>query len=371
VWKAIAHQVQPIDSPFFAVARRCMAPDPAQRYTDFPALREAIKSALKAVKIPAMDFIVASGFRGSFDDYVKRGRSYLVLGRHARALKILDRAVKHDPTSYPALVARAEALAQRGHYVEAVRAYESVSALKPEDAAPIIGMAFSWLALDTPQKARAALDRILGSRPDNVEALLLLARVCGAEGDNQDALRIIEKVIAFDPREWRAHEFRGRALRGVRKVHGSRASSGADPPGSGTRWREERRTRRFRPLSRMATRCGSKPPARGPTRLPAMAAIITGGMLAIIVDMSMIAVAGSASPTTSSSTRFRAHHSDAGVIIALPAASITGSMPPIMMMLTCRYRPWPADAGADRQGAGQYPEPKGGLRTVAGRVMDG
>ena len=72
--------------------------------------------------------------------------------------------------------------------------------------------------------------------------------------------------------------------------------------------------------------------------------IITGGMVAIIVDMSMIAVAGSVSPATSSSTRFRAHHSDAGVIIALPAASITGSMPPIMMMLTCRYRPWPADA---------------------------
>lgn len=213
--QAMAHRVQPIESPLFAVARRCMAPDPAQRYPDFPALREAIKSALKAAKIPAMDFIVNPGFRSSFDDYVNRGRSYLVLGRHERALTILNRAVEHDPTSYPALVARAEALAQRGHYVEAVRAYQAVSEMKPEDAAPIIGMAFSWLALDMPPKARAALDRVLGSQPDNVEALLLLARVCGTEGDNPEALKIIEKVIARDPREWRAHELRGRALKGL------------------------------------------------------------------------------------------------------------------------------------------------------------
>lgn len=210
--KTMAHRVEPIDSPLFEVARRCMAPDPAQRYPDFPALREAIKSALKAVKIPAMDFIVASGFRGSFDDYLNRGRSYLVLGRHERALSILDKAVKHDPTSYAALVARAEALAHRGHYVEAVRDFEAARDLKPDEVAPIVGMAFAWLALDLPQKAREALDLVLADRPDSLEALLLLAHVCGTQGDDQAALKIVEKVIACDPEDWRAHEYHGRAL---------------------------------------------------------------------------------------------------------------------------------------------------------------
>ncbi len=215
--EAIAHRVRRIESPFFDVVRRCLAPDPTQRYPDFPALREAIKNALKAVKIPAMDFIVAPGFKGSLEDYVNRGRSYLVLGRHERALAILDKAVKHDPTSYPALVARAEALAHRGRYVEAVRTYEAARDQKPEEAAPILGMAFAWLALDLPQKARAALDAVLARQPDDLGALLLLAHVCGAEGDDHAALEIIEETIALDPRDWRAHEYHGRALSSLGK----------------------------------------------------------------------------------------------------------------------------------------------------------
>jgi tetratricopeptide (TPR) repeat protein len=216
--RAIVHEVSRIESPFFEVIRRCLAPDPAQRYADFSALRGAIKSAVKAAGIPAIDFMVAPGFKGSFDDYINRGRSYLVLGRHERALAILDKAVKHDPNSFAAVVGRAEALAHRGHYVEAVRAYELAQGLKPEDTAPTIGMASSWLALDLPQKARAALDRVLADQPENVEALLLLARVYGAEGDDQTALKIVEKVVALDPRDWRAQEYRGRALWGLGRL---------------------------------------------------------------------------------------------------------------------------------------------------------
>jgi hypothetical protein len=62
--KALAHAVRRIDSPYFEVIRRCLAPDPARRYPDFPALREAIKSAAKTANVRAMDFIVAPGFRG-------------------------------------------------------------------------------------------------------------------------------------------------------------------------------------------------------------------------------------------------------------------------------------------------------------------
>src|SRR5207247_2932736 len=90
--RAVAHQVRRIDSPFFEVTHRCLVPDPARRYSDFSALREAVKSAVKAAGIPAMDFIVGPGFKGGFDDYVNRARSYLVLGRYERALSILDQA---------------------------------------------------------------------------------------------------------------------------------------------------------------------------------------------------------------------------------------------------------------------------------------
>jgi hypothetical protein len=68
--KAHDHAVRRVDSPYFEVIRRCLAPVPARRYPDFPALREAIKSAAKAAGVGAMDVVVAPGFRGSFEEYV-------------------------------------------------------------------------------------------------------------------------------------------------------------------------------------------------------------------------------------------------------------------------------------------------------------
>jgi serine/threonine protein kinase/Tfp pilus assembly protein PilF len=225
--KVLAHDVERIESPYFGVIRRCLAPDPAERYTDFPALREAIKSAAKFANVPAMDFIVAPGFRGRFEDYVNRGRSYLVLGRYERAQWILDEAVKHDPNSHAALVARAEALTHRGELVLAIRAYEDALGLDPEAVAPLTGIAFAWLELGRPAQARAALDQVLSRQPSNLDALLLLARVLSTEGDHNAALKGVESVIAADPKDWRAHEYRGRALWSLERLVDAAGAFGA------------------------------------------------------------------------------------------------------------------------------------------------
>jgi tetratricopeptide (TPR) repeat protein len=211
------HVVRPVDSPYFEVIRQCLAPDPASRYPDFPALREAVKSAAKAANVGAMDFIVAPGFRGDFEDYVNRGRSFIVLGRYERALRILDEAVKHKPDSPAALVAQAEALGHRGQLVSAVRTYETALRLDPESDVPLTGMAFAWLELGKPAHARVALDRVLVRHPANLEAQLLLARVLGAEGNGQAALSGVEKVIAVDSQNWRAQDYHGRALQQLKK----------------------------------------------------------------------------------------------------------------------------------------------------------
>ncbi|MEQ9173361.1 MAG: tetratricopeptide repeat protein [Alphaproteobacteria bacterium] len=210
--KAHAYAVRRVDSPYFEVIRRCLAPDPERRYPDFPALREAIKSAAKAAGVGAMDFIVAPGFRGSLEEYVNRGRSYLVLGRYERALRIVEQAVKHKPDSPEALVAQGEALIHRGQFRQALRAYESAHRLTPDTDAPLTGLALAWLNIGNTAQARAALDRVLSRHPSNLDALLLRARVMGAEGNNRGALRAVEKVLAADPQDWRAHDYHGRAL---------------------------------------------------------------------------------------------------------------------------------------------------------------
>ncbi|MBA4095635.1 MAG: hypothetical protein C0484_02545 [Rhodospirillum sp.] len=216
--KAHSYAVRRIDSPYFEVIRRCLAPDPGRRYPDFPALRQAIKSAAKAAEVGAMDFMVAPGFRGSFEEYINRGRSYLVLGRYERALRILDQAVKHKPDSPEALVAQGEALIHRGQFRQAVRAYESAHRLNPDSDAPLTGLASAWLDIGNTAQARAALDRVLARHPANLDALLLQARIMGAEGNNRGALDAVGKVIAADPQDWRAHDYHGRALWGLGKL---------------------------------------------------------------------------------------------------------------------------------------------------------
>jgi tetratricopeptide (TPR) repeat protein len=210
--KALVHKVRRIASPYFEVIHRCLAPDPARRYPDFGALREAIKAASKAAGLGAMDFIVAPGFRGKFEDYINRGRAYLVLGEHQRALRILNQAVEHKPDSFPALLARAEALSHRGEFVAAIRDYEIAHRLDPESDGPLTGMASTWLELDRPAQASAALDKVLARHPANIEAALLKARVFSEEGQNQSALDSVERVLAAEPENDRAHEYRGRVL---------------------------------------------------------------------------------------------------------------------------------------------------------------
>lgn len=215
--RAHAHAVRRIDTPYFEVICRCLAPDPARRYPDFPTLREAIKSAAKAAGVGAMDFMVAPGFRGSLEEYVNRGRSYLVLERYERALRILDQAVKHKPDSPEALVAQGEALTHCGQFRQAVRAYESAHRLNPDSDAPLTGLALAWLDIGNTAQARTALDRVLSRHPANLGAQLILARIMGVEGNNWDALDAVEKVIAADPQDWRAHDYHGRALWGLGK----------------------------------------------------------------------------------------------------------------------------------------------------------
>ena len=208
---ALAHAVWRIDTPYFEVIRRCLAPDAAGRYSDFASLREAIKSAAKAARIRVIDFVVGPGFHGSFEDYVNRGRAYVFLGRYERALRILDRAVQLQPDSPAALLAQAEAMSHRGQLVPAVRAYEAAHQLDPGSDGPLIGVALAWLELGHPARARVALDKVLARHPTNVEAQLVLARMMGQEGNDRAALAAVEKVIAVDAENWRAHDYYGRA----------------------------------------------------------------------------------------------------------------------------------------------------------------
>lgn len=211
--KALTHEVRRIDSPFFEIIHRCLSPDPENRYSDFPDLRSAIKLAMKRADLEAMDFIVAPGFRGSFDDYLNRGQAYLVLGRHNRAFRILDEAVGIKPDFFPALCARAEAFRRLGDMQGAMRDFRAAHCLEPEADAPLIGVALILLELDRVDEAMVELEKIFNRHPQNLEAKLLKVRGLSAQGDQRAALILVDQVLASAPEHASAYEYRGHILR--------------------------------------------------------------------------------------------------------------------------------------------------------------
>ncbi|MES2939741.1 MAG: tetratricopeptide repeat protein [Pseudomonadota bacterium] len=212
IQRALAASVLPVDSPFAEVIQRCLAPSPVTRYKDFAQMREALKQCIRAAGMVPMDFMVAPGFRGSFEDYVNRGQAYLALGECNRAIRILDQAVRYQPDSPAALLARAEALMERGKTTAALRDYVAAGQLDPQADAPVLGAASAALALNLVAQSRAGVDLVLARHPGNLEAGLLNARLLSEQGDEAGALVQIDQVLAKEPRNARGLEFRAMVL---------------------------------------------------------------------------------------------------------------------------------------------------------------
>jgi serine/threonine protein kinase len=207
-----AGAVRPIDSPFFPVIRQCLHAEPDRRYVGLPAMREAIKDAAERAGLGTMDFMVKQGFRGTFDDYLNRGRAYLALGRRNRALGIFDRAVEHNPRSEQALEARGETLYERGDNAGALRDFKAASELNPEWDAPIIGIAKTLIEVDQIDLAIQHLDRVLIRHPGNLDALLEKSRASALSGQRDTALALLSKIMETNSRHALAHEYLGRLL---------------------------------------------------------------------------------------------------------------------------------------------------------------
>jgi serine/threonine protein kinase/Tfp pilus assembly protein PilF len=210
--EALARRIRQVETPFLEVIRRCLDPEPSMRYASFPALREDIKAALKRNGLRAMDFIVKPGFRGTLDEYVSRARGYLVLGRRARALRLLDRAVEHDASSLPARLVRGDVYLEMGDPYRALNEFTSAQTLEPDSDSAAIGMARAHLDTGQDEAAERVLAPVLKRHPQNTEARLQHASMLSRRGQHDAALKLIDGVLQDVPDHATAHEFRGRAL---------------------------------------------------------------------------------------------------------------------------------------------------------------
>ena len=171
--------VPKLDSPLFSIIQRCLEKEPGKRYQRFKELRGDLEPLLmrqtgETVRPPESTTLEAW-------EWINKGASLVVLGRHEEALRCLDRALEICPRNSVAWLNKGAALHARGLDGDAVSCYDRALETDPRDASAWIGKGVS---------------------------------LCGL-GRNEDAVRCFDRSLELDPRDARAWGGKGLGLSGL------------------------------------------------------------------------------------------------------------------------------------------------------------
>jgi adenylate cyclase len=143
------------------------------------------------------------------EGHVARGNVLSLLGRNEEADQSFRRATALAPGLRDAWYSYARFLFSVGRYPESVEAYEESARLDIDDYDALGLLPMSYTKVGDEQKARgareralAAADRVLASRPDDVRALYVSAGALVSLGQRQRGIERLEQAIALRPHDF-------------------------------------------------------------------------------------------------------------------------------------------------------------------------
>ena len=129
-----------------------------------------------------------------------RGQRAYERGRYQEALTEFEQAVAAAPTSAPARVSLAAALAATGRTPEAVAQLREALRLEPDDSTAHLDLGSLLLATGEPREAVVHLRRASELSPADGEAKLELALALAAAGNREDAMAELRALVGSEPR---------------------------------------------------------------------------------------------------------------------------------------------------------------------------
>ncbi len=108
---------------------------------------------------------------------IQAGEAWLQAGRPADAVRVLDRALQHQPGNVPALINRARALRALGKVQAAGKDLDAVLNVQPHNALALRLRAALRLSTRDLAGAQRDIDAALASEPDNIESLVLRGQI--------------------------------------------------------------------------------------------------------------------------------------------------------------------------------------------------
>jgi tetratricopeptide (TPR) repeat protein len=134
-----------------------------------------------------------------------RGRAWESWNQFEKAIEDYEKALAIRPSFDRARQGYAECLNRVGRVREAVGQYEVSHRRLPANSKIILSLAGCWEDLHELEKARAMVEELLASEPENIPALVERARIELRSGRLAQAEEIVDRVIKLAPRNRDIH----------------------------------------------------------------------------------------------------------------------------------------------------------------------
>ncbi|WP_222424843.1 tetratricopeptide repeat protein [Candidatus Nitrosocosmicus arcticus] len=143
------------------------------------------------------------------------GNSLFDLGNYSEAIKAYDKVLEIDPNDVYALANKAISLKKLGNYSEVIKYYDKALAIDPDNIEILDYKALYFYNLGNYTEAIQFADRVLAILPEYVDSLNVKAASYLNLGNYTEAIQFADKVLLIDPNYTYALINKGDALKNL------------------------------------------------------------------------------------------------------------------------------------------------------------
>jgi tetratricopeptide (TPR) repeat protein len=221
IWQefSLLHSLQAVpqlDSVLMPVINRCMAKNPAGRYTSFSQLRNDLEKLLK--KLTGKTIKMPDSGQNEALDSLRLAYSYNRLGKYHEALGLYDKALKKMPGYGQPWRGKGSALVHLGRFIESLECFDKALHIDPRDSVAWTckGGALSYLGRH--EEAIACLDKAIAIGPPGADTLCNKANALSSLGRYHEALQSLEQCLSLDTGHAAAWCEKGRNLHALGRL---------------------------------------------------------------------------------------------------------------------------------------------------------
>ena len=190
---------RPLNSIYRDVIKRCLNPEPSERYATYKQLRDDVKAVMKQAGVRLVDFLVNAEGLLRFADLVNKGASFSALGDYDKALRYQTRAVELEPDSFAAHVNRGNTFFRMGKPQLALADYEAAAKLAPGNELVLVNRSDCHVELNDLKSALHDIEAVLSGNPSSTRALWRRAFILGPMGRIDEANNDIRTAVLLEP----------------------------------------------------------------------------------------------------------------------------------------------------------------------------